>query len=254
VYVVESHAHRLDLPGIEILALPFGGENANFELRPRDRRNISVLVAHGLENSMNLPGATLSLARMNYPEWDYIALGDFHIRKRLADNVWYSGSTDYTSSNFWEEGLEKGWNLFDSETGEVTFVRVEPVRAPVPLPDIDAADLTGVEIGDMLLRNAHWDANALPMVRQVVRNCMPASRNEIPQEVKAELQSRAFHYQLDIYLRARENQPDHVDRGASLEDEWTNFAENRVLPSGIERKEFVEGGHRLLKEAGSDSS
>ena len=256
VYVVESSAHRITLPDFkfEALALPYGGENPSFDLRPNDRRNTSVLIAHGLENSLNLPGSTLSLGRMNYSEWDYVALGDYHIRKDLAKNVWYCGSTDYTSSNFWDEGLEKGWNLFDSETREVKFVPVEPARAPVPLPDIDASELSGEEIGDRMLSNAHWDDASRPMVRQVIRNCDPISRTEIPQSVKTELQARAFHYQLDIFLSKREIETGSHERGASLEEEWTQFAEQRTLPLGVDRKEFTEAGHRLMKEAGGDSS
>ena len=256
VYVVESKAHRIVLPDfkVEALTLPYGGESPDMDLRPSDRRNTSALVAHGIENSLNVPGATLSLSRMNYGEWDYVALGDYHIRKELAENVWYCGSTDYTSSNFWDEGLEKGWNLFDSETREVKFVPVEPARAPVPLPDIDATDLSGQEIGDRMVANAHWDDASRPMVRQAIRNCDAIARTEIPQSVKAELQERAFHYQLDIFLAKRESESIDIERGASLEEEWSQFAENRTLPLGIEREEFKEAGHRLMKETIGDSS
>jgi len=237
------------------LALPFGGENPGYELRPVDRRNVCVLVAHGIENSLSMPGATLSLTSMNYPEWDYVALGDYHIPKQLTENVWYCGSTDYTSSNFWDEGLEKGWNLFDSETRKVEYIRVEPARAPVPLPPIDAAEMSGVQIGEQMLSNAHWDENSKPMVRQVIRNCDPIARTEIPESVKDQLKQRAFHYQLDISLASKNVEMNQgLERGASLDEEWAQFAAERTLPLGVDRQEFIDTGHRLMKESAGDPS
>ncbi|MDQ2986515.1 MAG: metallophosphoesterase [Armatimonadota bacterium] len=257
VYVVESHAKRIVLPdiGFEALALPWSGENAAFDIRPEDRRNVSILIAHGLEQSLGMPGATLSLSRMNYPEWNYVALGDYHFRKPLADNVWYSGSTDYTSSNFWEEEKElKGWNLFDSETGETRFMHVEPLRAPRTLEQLDASGLSGEDIGAQLIRNAHWDVDAQPIIRQIVTNCDPIARSEVPADVRSELQSRALHYELKMLLAASVgvDTEDVQTRGATLEDDWKAYAEARQLPLGVDREEFVGAGHKVMKEAAGD--
>jgi hypothetical protein len=192
---------------------------------------------------------------MNYTEWDYVALGDYHIEKALAENVHYCGSTDYTSSNFWDEGLQKGWKLFDSSTREISFVPVEPVRGSVPLPEVDAMGMTGEEIGEALLRNAHWEDDTFPMVRQVVRNCDPVARAEVPQKILAELHQRALCYEFVPRAVPKEgtDKSDVMPRGATLNDDWHSFAESRSLPLGVDRDEFVETGHRLIKEAASAS-
>ena len=257
VYVVTGHARRIVIPEIklECLCLPWSANFDEVDVRAEDRNNTCVVVAHGLESSLNLPGATLSMSRMNYTEWDYVALGDYHIEKVLADNVHYCGSTDYTSSNFWDEGLQKGWKLFDSETREVRFVPVEPMRGWVPLPPIEAAGLSGEEIGLRMQANAHWEEDTFPIVRQVVNNCDPVARAEVPHAVRAELHQRALHYQLDMFLAPKDGKEsaEALPRGATLSDDWQVFATQRQLTLSVDRDEFVETGHRLIKEAASAS-
>ena len=256
VYVVESIAARIALPeiGFEALCVPWRGESTDVDMLPTDKRNTSVIVAHGLDGALGLPGATLSLSRMNYEEWDYVALGDYHIRKQLAPNAWYCGSTDYTSSNFWDEDIQKGWILFDSRSREVEFVPVEPARAPLPLPEIDATGMDGAEIGEALRRNAHWAEESFPIVRQVVRNCTPSARADVSNEIRMELVDRCLHYHLDMYLAPKgDSEAQTRPRGATLGEDWQTHAESRELPSGIDRAEFIAAGHKLMKEAGGDS-
>ena len=93
------------------------------------------------------------------------------------------------------------------------------------------------------------------MVRQVVKNCSPIARAEVPHKVRAELHQRALHYQLDMLLAPKEgaDKGETMPRGATLNDDWHAFAESRQLPFGVDRDEFVETGHRLIKEAASAS-
>jgi len=257
VYIVESNARRITLPdfGFEALALPWGGESVPFEIKPNSPKSVSVLIAHGIEQTLGLAGATLSYSRMNRERWSYVALGDYHIRKNIIDNVWYCGSTEYTSTNFWDEVESKGWLLYDSDKVEPTIRHVEPVRGALVMDTIDAEGLSGPEIGEQLLRNAHWDASTLPLVKQVVINCDVIARSEIPAEVRNELSSRALIYDLKPLLPARGGNKDEVaaERGATLHDDWTTFAEERQLTLGVNRKEFVEAGHRTMREAAGDS-
>jgi hypothetical protein len=41
------------------------------------------------------------------PEWDYVALGHYHVYREVAPNAYYSGSIDYTSFNAWGELREE---------------------------------------------------------------------------------------------------------------------------------------------------
>ena len=82
--------------------------------------------------------------------WDYIALGHYHVYRRIAPNQFYSGSLDYTSTNTWgervEEGLAgvpgKGIIEHDLATGTHTFHPIERSREFVDLPAVSARGLT----------------------------------------------------------------------------------------------------------------
>lgn len=258
VYVVESSPRHIVLPDLkfEALAMPWGGEAEPSQVKPENPRFTSALIAHGLEQTLGISGASLSLSRMNRERWNYVALGDYHIRKHLVDNVWYCGSTDYTSTNFWDEIEPKGWLLFDTEGGPPGVRNVDPVRSALSMPTIDATGLSGTEIADMLLKSATWDVTPEggPMVRQVVTGCDPLARAEVPGDVRNELNSRALIYDLKMYLASRSPAGDTTapHRGATLREDWQSFAEKRDLPISVSREEFVTAGHKMLEEAVGD--
>ena len=123
------------------------------------------------------------------------------------------------------------------------------------MDSIDATGLSGPEIGEQLIRNAHWDSSTQPLVKQIVFNCDVIARSEIPAEIRNELNSRALIYELKMFLplRAGSKEEATAERGATLHDDWAAFAAERRLTSGVDRKEFVEAGHRTMREAAGDS-
>lgn len=85
-------------------------------------------------------------ARVGYPEeagvyvdpadWDYVALGGEHRRRRLAANVQYPGSLERVALDPWDEAAdEKGFLVVDLERGETTFHAI-PGRAVAALAPI----------------------------------------------------------------------------------------------------------------------
>lgn len=256
--IVESSAARLrfDNLSFEALVLPWSGENPGFAIEPASAADVSLLVAHGLEQSLNIQGATLSLSRLSPEKWSYVALGDYHINKQLAPNVHYCGSTDYTSTNFWEEiPHRKGWLLFDSDKNAVKFKPVEPARPAILLDDIDASGLSGSEIGEEMERRLTWDTESKPLVRQVVRNCDPRARAEVPAEVFQTLRGACLFYDADLRLQSRtdDHSASEQSRGTNLREDWAAFAAERKLPLGIDRDDFVDTGIKWMKEAEGDS-
>lgn len=254
VYVSIDEARALEVPGIEVFAVPTRGlgSRADRAFRPSGREKRNVLAAHGLESSLELAHSDFTLSEFNPRDWDYIALGDYHIQKRIAANAAYSGSTDYTSSNIWEEiGIEKGWFLVDLDSNQFEFVSVEPVRAAIDLPPIDAKGLTGKEIGDALEARAGTVIGDFPIVRQRLLNVHSAVRADIPSSTLRAIRSRCTHYRLDIQVEAVEG--GHLPRGGgSLEEEWSEFVRRRDLPSEIDRDALVSAGTRLLMEVQDD--
>lgn len=244
----------IELENAEVLALPTRGWSHWSEAFPRKptRTKTRLLVAHGIESSLGLPHSDFSLEQFSPENWDYIALGDYHVRKRFSHNAAYSGSTDYTSSNIWEEkDHEKGWYLYDTETGSLEFVEVTPVRRVIDLDEIRADGLTGQEIGERLLENAREIGPDFPIVRQRVVCAHLSARSEIPTPIVRSIRAQCAHYRLDVQLAP--SGPTGISGGGkSLEAEWQEFARHRSLPPGIEREALLSVGMKLLEEARDD--
>jgi DNA repair exonuclease SbcCD nuclease subunit len=96
---------------------------------PRVRWN--VLVLHGVVASPGQGGVHLDPA-----EWDYVALGGEHRRRRLGPTAQYSGSLERVALDPWAEAAdEKGFITVDLETRESTFHPIpgRPVAALAPI-------------------------------------------------------------------------------------------------------------------------
>jgi DNA repair exonuclease SbcCD nuclease subunit len=96
---------------------------------PRMRWNILVLhaeAARGGDGGIHVDPA----------EWDYVALGGEHRRKKLADRVRYPGSLERVALDPWKEAAdEKGFLTIDLESGTSSFHTIpgRPVVALAPV-------------------------------------------------------------------------------------------------------------------------
>jgi exonuclease SbcD len=96
---------------------------------PRMRWNLLVMHAEAVR------GETTGIM-IDPEEWDYVALGGEHQRKKLSQRVRYPGSLERVALDPWEEaGDEKGFLTANLETGQVSFhtIPVRPVVALAPV-------------------------------------------------------------------------------------------------------------------------
>lgn len=115
-------------------------------ITPDPKVKYNVLVAHaqvGSDTISDFGGANLSLKQFIPSEWDYVALGHVHMYQELRDNVFYSGSLEYTSLNIWSE-LEKnkGFIEYILPERDLTFYSLTSVRELVNLGVLDGHNLT----------------------------------------------------------------------------------------------------------------
>ena len=128
------------------------------------RHNV-LLLAHGVVEG-TLPGYAahtdhfgLEIPRevVASPAWSYIALGHYHVYRRIGStNAYYSGAVDFTSSNIWGEIEEqgsrrnfptaKGMIERDLESGKQTFHRLPAAREFVDLPRIDGRGMSAPDL------------------------------------------------------------------------------------------------------------
>ena len=228
-------------------------------LQPNPRTRWNLLLMHGLLEGIT-PFALeppVDRQRIVRDEWDYIALGDWHLYTQVAPNALYAGATEFTSTNIWEEaGKPKGWILYDAATRTHEFHPIR-TRAVFDLAPIDATDLTAAELNTAIeaRANALDDRLQGAIVRQRVWNLHPDLRRQIDGELLRELKARALHYLLDLRAArpsTRELSDTPVtetgnENRITLTDEWRHFAQTYELPADIERAAFTELGVRRLQ-------
>jgi DNA repair exonuclease SbcCD nuclease subunit len=96
---------------------------------PRVRWNL--LVVHGRSWGPDEPGIFVDPA-----DWDYVALGGEHRRRRVGALIQYAGSLERVDLDPWDEAAdEKGFLLVDLERGETSFHAI-PGRAVAALAPI----------------------------------------------------------------------------------------------------------------------
>jgi DNA repair exonuclease SbcCD nuclease subunit len=268
--VVDSEPRRLAFPerDLAILAVPHTpGDYPAFLPEPGVRHN--VLVMHATLQHMLPPerlqteqGAmAIPLDAIGPSRWSYVALGDYHVHRRVEPNMYYSGSIDYTSFNPWGELVEerqagirgKGFIEFDLETGAHKFHLLEPARPLVDLPVVFGRGLTSAEL-DTAIRNA---VEACPggidnkIVRLVVRDVPRHIARDMDQKTLRDYKRRALHFHLDIrrpeILRlAAGGAP---GRRPTLRETVESYLSKRNLEPNIDRGALIELGLHYLQEA-----
>ncbi|HEY4672086.1 MAG TPA: DNA repair exonuclease, partial [Gemmatimonadaceae bacterium] len=95
---------------LAILAVPDMGQGKP-RLEPDPNAKYNILLLHGeIEGVLPKYGRELdrspmeiTLEELGAEKWDYVALGHYHVYRPVAQNAFYSGSLDYTSTNPWGE-------------------------------------------------------------------------------------------------------------------------------------------------------
>ncbi len=272
VTVVERTARRIpvhehDLSILAVPEMPFVPE-----LTPDPLAKYNVLLIHG-EYEGIIPGyverldrAPMKISRRDLrPEdWDYAALGHYHVHRSIFPNVFYSGSVDYTSTNPWGELAEesaaglagKGFIEYDLVTKKHKFHSVQPLRRWVDLDPISGGGMSAAALDAAIRQAVEGCEGGLEdkIVRIVVREVPHHILRELDHRALREFKRRALHFHLDTrrpeILRPKTGQA-APGRRASLAETVRAKLESRVLAENIDRTALVELGLHYLREADS---
>ncbi len=252
VHPSEAAAFAIDELDLEVLCVPSKSliQRQSIDWVPQLRKRFSLLSVHGIATQAMLPNTSnFDLDETRHHLWTYVALGDFHKHQAFGKNVCYAGSTDFTSSNIWEEtGTPKGWVLFDTERTEMEFQKLD-TRKVIDLPSLDGDGLTADELGDRLVAAAKW-GEEMPIVRQLVRNVRPEVRAKISLEAVRSIQLRTLDYRLKTFPPTAYSIGLTQDgRTRSLEASWAEHIDGAKLPTDVGREEVKALGNDLLQEA-----
>lgn len=230
-------------------------------LRPQRGTTLNVLLVHGQLPGLGEPrgtaeygGAVVDQHDLAPAQWDYVALGHYHVAQQIAANAWYAGSVEYVTPNPWgqlqdeeEQGRRgKGYLLVDLPGARVSFRPIAPARRHVELPPIEGKGLTP---GELDARIAAQVAAAKPaiddqIVRQLVFDVSRATARDLDHAAIRAYKARALHFQLDL----RRPEVHRVEasgapgRRQTLRETVQEFLEHRPLDADLDRAEFVRLG------------
>lgn len=280
VEVAHHEARRLTFAdlGLSVLCLPhnelkFGPEPA---IEPDSSVERNVLVAHAaiddrrLKLLMDIGAATLARGAIDPSQWDYVALGHYHVRSRLEPNMYYPGGIERTSLNIWAEAENarvpaedtwgeaewgKGFVEYDLDAGSARFHKLESSRPVFDLRPVEASALGPREL-DAAIKQA---IEAVPggvegkIVRLRLFNVTRDVYRELDHRSIREYRTQALHFHLD----ARPPPPMRFrgmaapGKRRTLREELEAFLAHGWKPDvkTLDRQALIELGLRYLGEA-----
>lgn len=277
VEVVTDQARRLTFGKLDtsVLAVPHQAlvQGERPALRPERGATINVLLLHGeVEGVMEdrtfaeYGGALITRQELAPRQWDYVALGHYHVAHEVAANAWYAGSLEYVSPNPWGELREeaaqhlpgKGYLLVDLPAARPTLRPIAPPRRLLDLPPIRGAGLTAAEIDRRL---AELVEQARPpiddqVVRLVVYDVSRATARDFDHAAIRGYKARALNFHLDV---RRPEEHRRVGMGApgrrqTLPDVVREFLGHRPLDADLDRDTFVRLGVQYVEQATPDDA
>jgi len=240
-------------------------------LRPQRGTTCNVLLLHGhlpglgeQRGTAEYGGALINQHDLAPAQWDYVALGHYHVAQQVAANAWYSGSLEYVTPNPWgqlqdeeEQGRRgKGYLLVELPGARVTFRPIAPARRHFELSAIDGHGLSARELDQHIA--AAVGAAKPPIDDQVVRllvwNVARATARDLDHAAIRQYKARALNFHLDL-RRPEEHRVIGVGapgRRHTLPDTLREFLGRRPLDADLDRDEFVRLGVEYLERVGRE--
>jgi len=278
VEIATDRPRRIVFPRLDcaVLAVPHQAlaQPDRPALRPEAGPALNILVTHGqwpglgeARGTMEYGGAPLQRDDIAPAQWDYVALGHYHVTYQVEPNVWYAGSLDYVGPNPWgqlqderERGRSgKGYLLVHLPGARVEVRPVAPPRRFVELPAIEGAGRTAKELDEEIARVVA--AAKPPLDDQVVRlliwNVARGTARDLDHAAVRAYKARALNFQLDL-RRPEERRALGLatagGRRQPLPETVREFLGRRPLDAELDRPTFVRLGVEYVEaSAGAEA-
>jgi predicted phosphodiesterase len=268
---------RIVFPALDcsVLAVPHQAlaqaERPALRPEPGAATTFRVLVTHGdwpglgeARGTKEYGGSDLSRHALAPAQWDYVALGHYHVAHQVEGNVWYAGALEYVSPNPWgqlederEHGRPgKGYLLVELPGARVTFRHIPGARGIVDLPPVRGAGLSPQQLDAEIAQRVA--AVQPPIDDQIVRlrvyDVERATARDLDHAAIRSYKTRALSFQLDI--RRPETVPQAAvgapGRRLPLPETVREFLRRRPLDAGLDRDAFVRLGVEALARGGEE--
>ena len=270
--VVEREPLRVEIPeyDLSVLCVPDApGMLPKFE--PDSRFKHNVLLFHGeVEGVIPAVGASperaariVTMRDLNADAFDYCALGHYHVHRMVAENAFYAGAADYTSTHIWQELSEEramkltGKSFIEWHVESKTMIPrfLKPSRAFIDLPPISADGLTVAELDERIRTTVELSPDGIDdaIIRLRVHDVPAHMARELDHKLIREFKKRALNFFLDL------RRPDRLRRSASgapgkrpsLDEVLRETLTTRLIPGDVDRNALIDLGARYLKQADS---
>lgn len=205
----EEETRRFETLGVQVIGVPHGAMSLNTydpitTIRAGWR---NILLLHGMVPGMAdlahyEPGTQEIAAGLLDERFNYIALGHFHVYSPQRHNAWYAGSTE--RFGWGDEVSNPGFVTFEFAEGSTEPTTVQHhqiiVRPMKTLAPINGEGRPPREIADMALKRASDMSDETAMARIELRSVDRATRREVEQIVRRELNGRVWS--LEFFARA----------------------------------------------------
>jgi hypothetical protein len=273
VHVVDGEPRQLRFEdrSLSLMCVP-DSPRLDVELTPDPTSRVNILVAHGEVRGLLPEGGAYERAALvlepedvERPEWDYVALGHWHVYRRMGPKAWYPGSIDYVSTNPWGELKEqrtskipgKGMIEFDLDSGKQTFHHLPGPRDYVDLPSIDGLSLGATELDARIAAAVGACKGGIDdkVVRLVVKNVPRHVARDFDHRAIREYRRKALHFHLDVRPpeAVRTSASGAPGRSATLAETLHERLRDRPLDKELDREQFITLGMEYLAavEAGT---
>jgi len=192
----------------------------------KDRRG-SVLIMHGMVKSMwserrNDVGEYELDDSFLKSDFDYIALGHSHGRRKVTNtqNAWYSGSVECFS--FDEVGQKKGILLVDLSTGRIQPHEIYDYKYRIDYPPIDCSRFSSGDIVSEILEQCKLNDITNKIIRCNLENVDRNQYKKISPSMLSELRDLCIDLKI-TYKFKEEKMIDRQINISNLSDEFSKY-------------------------------
>lgn len=277
VETVTDQARRIPLPKLDasVLAVPHQAliQPDRPAMRPERGVTFNILMTHGTwpglgeeRGTMEYGGALLAREDLAPAQWDYVALGHYHVAHAVEPNVWYAGSLDYIPPNPWGQMDDeadgkrrgKGYLMVDLPAARVEFRAIQAPRRFLDLGPIRGAGLTAREIDESIAACVGAAKPAIDdhVVRLVVYDVSRATARDLDHAAIRSYKARALNFHLDLRRPVEHRTVGMAAPGGgrrqTLPEVVREFLRHRALDADLDRDAFTRLGVEYVEQAGRE--
>ena len=251
-------AHRLqyerfELPGLVVHAVPqmmsveatLDALHEATNQRSLDRSNL--LLTHPRVPQVQPKYADINEIEVDAGELqaDFVLLGHFHVHTRVADNIWYAGSTD--SFSFADDpDRAKGIAVLDTDTGDVRHVPLDGQRPLLTLDTVNALGLAPAELERQIMERASSVPDGA-VARLYIDGADPEAYRLLDLVAVRDAAANALHLKLEPTFAGATAPADLPDM-ESIAARWERYLSEQDL-TGFNRDRIKALGDEYLAQA-----